>query len=80
MEDLPTPARHPGEVLADDFMAPLGIGATELSASIGLDVEMIDEILAGAQSITEEIAERIATFVQTEAIYWLTLQAEYDLQ
>ena len=74
------PPVHPGEVLLEDFLKPMGITRYRLAKSIGVPQRRIDEICAGKRAITADTALRLARFFGTDARSWINLQAEFDLE
>jgi addiction module HigA family antidote len=74
------PPVHPGEILIEDFLTPLGITRYRLAKSIGVPQRRIDEICAGKRAITVDTALRLSRFFGTDAQSWLNLQTEYDLE
>ena len=74
------PPVHPGEILREDFLTPMGISRYRLAKSIGVPQRRIDEICAGKRSITADTALRLARFFGTDAQSWMNLQAEYNLE
>jgi len=74
------PPVHPGEILREDFLNPMGITRYRLAKSIGVPQRRIDEICAGKRAITADTALRLARFFGTDAQSWMNLQAEYDLE
>lgn len=74
------PPVHPGEILLEDFINPLGISRYRLAKSIAVPQRRIDEICAGKRAVTVDTALRLARFFGTDAQTWLNLQAEYDLE
>ncbi len=70
---------HPGEILQEDFLAPLGISMNKLSLDLHVPVTRIAEIVHGRRSITSDTALRLARYFNTSARFWLNLQAAYDL-
>ncbi len=74
------PPVHPGEILLEDFLTPMGISRYRLAKSIGVPQRRIDEICAGKRSITADTALRLARFFGTDPQSWMNLQAEYDLE
>jgi len=74
------PPVHPGEILLEDFLNPMGITRYRLAKSIGVPQRRIDEICAGKRSITADTALRLARFFGTDPQSWMNLQAEYDLE
>ena len=74
------PPVHPGEILIEDFLNPMGITRYRLAKSIGVPQRRIDEICAGKRAITADTALRLARFFGSDAQSWMNLQAEYDLE
>jgi addiction module HigA family antidote len=74
------PPVHPGEILLEDFLKPMGITRYRLAKSIGVPQRRIDEICAGKRAITADTAMRLARFFGTDAQSWMNLQAAYDLE
>ena len=73
------PPIHPGEILLDDCLKPMGITQYRLAKSIGVPQRRIGEIVAGRRSITADIALRLALFFGTDDQSWMNLQTHYDL-
>lgn len=71
---------HPGEVLREDLLLPLGLSATALAEAIGVTPARVSEILRGRRGITADTALRLARYFGTDAQSWLNLQARYDLE
>ncbi len=71
---------HPGEVLAEDFMAPVGLTANQLALSLRIPANRITAIIAGKRGITADTALRLGRYFGTSAEVWMGLQADYDLQ
>lgn len=78
MEKLPPV--HPGEVLLEDFMKPLGLSQYRVAKDIGVPPLRISQIVRGQRSITADTALRLARYFGTSAAVWLRLQARYDLE
>jgi addiction module HigA family antidote len=76
--DLSAP-RHPGEILEEEFMNPLGLSANTLARAIDVPVTRVSEILRGRRGVTADTALRLARFLGTTPERWLVLQATYDL-
>ena len=74
------PPVHPGEILLEDFLKPLGISRYRLAKSIGVPQRRIDEICSGKRAVTVDTALRLACFFGTDAQSWLNLQSEFDLE
>lgn len=71
---------HPGEILSEDFMKPLGISARQLAADIDVPPSRISELVHGQRPITADTALRLGLFFAMEPRFWLNLQAEYDMR
>ena len=71
---------HPGEILLEDFLKPMGITQYRLAKSIGVSQRRIGQIVAGQRAITADTALRLARFFGTDAQSWMNLQAHYDLE
>ena len=71
---------HPGEVLKEEFLEPLGISAYRLAKDTFLPQTRISEIVKGNRRITADTALRFAKFFGTSAKFWLGLQDDYDLE
>jgi len=74
------PNIHPGEVLAEEFLLPLGISAYKLSKDIQVPQTRISEILKRNRRITADTALRLSRYFGTTAKFWLGLQDDYDLE
>jgi len=70
---------HPGEILLEEFMKPLGLSQTRLGRNLGVSPRRINEIVHGKRSITADTALRLSRFFGTPAEFWLGLQADFDL-
>lgn len=71
---------HPGEILREEFMVPLGLSANALAMALRVPVSRITEILHGRRSISADTALRLARYFDTSPDLWLGLQTEYDLR
>ena len=71
---------HPGEILSEDFMKPLGISARQLAADIDVSPSRISELVHGHRPITADTALRLGLFFGMEPRFWLNLQSEYDMR
>ncbi len=71
---------HPGEVLLEDFMKPLGLSQYRLAQDISVPPIRINQIIHGERSITIDTAMRLARYFGTSATVWLRLQVRYDLE
>jgi antitoxin HigA-1 len=70
---------HPGEILLEEFMQPLGLSQTRLGRNLGVSPRRINEIVHGKRSITADTALRLSRFFGTSAEFWLGLQTDFDL-
>lgn len=70
---------HPGEILNEEFLIPLGISSHYLSKQLNLSPSRIAEIIKGKRGITANTAIRLARFLGTSSQFWLNLQTEYDI-
>ncbi len=71
---------HPGEVLLEDFMKPLGLSQYRLAHDIGVTPIRISQIVNGQRAITVDTAMRLARYFGTSASIWLRLQVRYELE
>jgi addiction module HigA family antidote len=70
---------HPGEVLLEEFIKPLGLSQNRLAIELSVDARRINEIVLGTRSVTADTALRLSRYFGVSAQFWLGLQAEYDL-
>jgi addiction module HigA family antidote len=71
---------HPGEILREEFLAPLGLTANALAKALGVPANRITMLVREARSITADTALRLARYFGTTPELWLTLQATFDLR
>ena len=71
---------HPGEVLMEDFLVPLGLSQYRLAQDISVPPRRINEIVHGKRAITADTALRLARYFGTSEQFWLNLQSRYDLE
>src|SRR6266581_5105500 len=71
---------HPGEVLLEEFLVPMGISQNALARATGVPPRRINEIVLGKRALTADTALRLAAFFGTSEGFWLGLQADYDLE
>jgi len=71
---------HPGEVLREDFMAPMGLSANALARHIGVPPNRVSAIVAGRRGVTGDTALRLGAAFGTTPEFWLTLQARWELE
>jgi addiction module HigA family antidote len=74
------PPVHPGEVLLEEFLSPLGVSQYRLAKETSVPPRRINEIVRGSRSITADTALRLARYFGTSERFWLNLQARYDLE
>ena len=79
MDKLLSPI-HPGEVLFEDFMKPLGLTQYRLAQDIGVTPIRISQIVKGQRAITVDTAMRLARYFGTSAAVWLRMQVRYELE
>ena len=70
---------HPGEVLREEFLEPMGLSQSKVALAIGVPPRRINEIVLGKRGITADTALRLAKFFGTSAELWLGLQKDYEL-
>jgi antitoxin HigA-1 len=70
---------HPGEVLLEEFLKPMGLSQNRVAINIGVPPRRINEIILQKRRITADTALRLARFFGTSPEFWLGLQAQYDL-
>ncbi len=73
------PAIHPGEILREEFMLPLGLSSNALAKALGVTPARINEIVRGKRGITADTALWLARFFGTDVQSWLNLQQQYDI-
>ena len=71
---------HPGEILLEDFLKPMGISQYRLARAIGVSARRINEIVLRKRGITADTALRLGAFFGTDAQSWLNLQSHYDME
>ena len=79
MPRKPLPAVHPGEVLLEEYLTPLGLTQYRLAKNLSVPARRINEIVHGTRAITADTALRLARFFGTSERFWLNLQTAYDL-
>ena len=70
---------HPGEILLEEFLTPLGMSQYRLAKSLSVPARRINEIVHGTRAVSADTALRLARFFGTSERFWLNLQAAYDL-
>jgi addiction module HigA family antidote len=73
------PAIHPGEMLLEEFLKPLGLAQIEAAGQLGISANRLNEIILGKRSVTADTALRLARRFKTSPQLWLHLQADWDL-
>jgi antitoxin HigA-1 len=73
------PPIHPGEILRDEFLTPMGISAYELANAIKAPRSRVSDIVHGRRAITTDTAMRLARYFSTAPEFWINLQTRYDL-
>src|SRR5919108_3892338 len=71
---------HPGEILLEEFLVPMGISQYRLAKDIGVPPRRINEIVHGTRAVSADTALRLARYFRTSERFWLNLQARYDLE
>jgi addiction module HigA family antidote len=79
-EDTVMPPVHPGEILQEEFLAPLGVSQYQLAKAVDVPARRINEIVHGQRRITADTALRLSRYFGTSERFWLNLQARYDLE
>ena len=70
---------HPGEILNEEFLNPMGISQNKLGQDLGVSPRRINEIVHGKRSVTADTALRLSIYFGNSATFWLGLQMDYDL-
>ncbi|MBL7862839.1 MAG: HigA family addiction module antidote protein [Cyclobacteriaceae bacterium] len=71
---------HPGEILQEEFLLPLGLTAYKLSKDIGIPQTRVSEIIKGNRRITADTALRLSKYFGNSAKFWLGLQDDFDIE
>jgi len=74
------PPTHPGEVLFEEFLKPLGVSQYRLAKDVNVPARRINEIVHGKRSITADTALRLSRYFGTSDRFWINLQSRYDLE
>lgn len=74
------PPIHPGEVLLEEFLKPMGISQYRLAKDISVSPRRINEIVHGKRAITADTALRLSQYFRTSERFWMNLQTRYDLE
>jgi len=70
---------HPGEVLLEEFLKPMGLSQNRVALNIGVPARRINEIVLGKRGITADTALRLAKYFKVSAQFWMGLQMDYEL-
>jgi len=73
------PAIHPGEILLEEYLKPLGVGQVEVARQLGVSLNRLNEIVLGKRGVTADTALRLGRFLKTSPQLWMRLQADWDL-
>ncbi|MCG6207041.1 HigA family addiction module antitoxin [Rhodopseudomonas sp. HC1] len=76
---MPRLRTHPGEVLREEYLAPLGLSARALAKELGVPANRLTEIMRGSRDVSADTALRLGRYFGTDPRFWLNLQAAYDL-
>ena len=79
MTEKRLPPVHPGEVLLEEFLKPLGLSQNRLGLNVGVHPRRINEIVLHKRRVTAETALRLARYFGTSPQFWIGLQSDYDL-
>jgi len=79
MNEEKLPPIHPGEVLLEEFLKPMGVSQNQLALAIRVPARRINEIVQGKRRITPDTALRLARFFNVSPQFWLGLQMDYDI-
>jgi addiction module HigA family antidote len=71
---------HPGEILREEFMKPLGLSMNKLALDVRVPVTRIAEIVHQRRAITTDTALRLGRYFKTTPVFWMNLQVRYDLE
>ena len=74
------PPVHPGEILQEEFLIPLGVSQYQLAKAVDVPARRINEIVHGQRRITADTALRLSRYFGTSERFWLNLQSRYDLE
>lgn len=73
------PAIHPGELLLEEYLRPMGVGQVEAAKELGVSLNRLNELVLGKRGVTADTALRLARFLKTSPQLWMRLQADWDL-
>ena len=73
------PPTHPGEMLLEEFLGPLGLTQVAAADKMGISVNRLNELIRGKRGVTADTALRLAKLLKTSPEFWMNLQAAWDL-
>ncbi|MBV9565006.1 MAG: HigA family addiction module antidote protein [Bradyrhizobium sp.] len=76
---MPRLRTHPGEILREEYLVPLGLSARALAKHLDVPANRLTEIMRGTRDVTADTAIRLGRYFGTDPRFWLNLQAAYDL-
>lgn len=71
---------HPGEILLEEFIKPMGMTAARVASDIDVPVSRISEIINGKRPVTVDTTVRLGVYFKMDPLFWLNLQSEYDVR
>ena len=71
-------AHHPGAILRDDFMQPVGLSSYQLAKALGVPLPRVNDIVLEKRAISAEMGLLLSAYLGTSELYWMHLQADYD--
>lgn len=71
---------HPGEILLEEYLKPLGLSQSALARALGVPPRRVNEVVLGKRAVTADTALRLGRFFGTTARFWMNLQADYELR
>jgi addiction module HigA family antidote len=76
---MPRLRTHPGEILREEYLIPLGLSARALAKLLDVPANRLTEIMRGTRDVTADMAIRLGRYFRTDPRFWINLQAAYDL-
>ena len=73
------PPTHPGEMLLEEFLKPLGLTQVDAAEKMGISLNRLNELIRGKRGVTADTALRLAKLLKTSPEFWMNLQAAWDL-
>jgi addiction module HigA family antidote len=71
---------HPGEIIREEVLEPLGMSRAALARAIGVDRQRLNEVIQGRRALSADTALRLARYLGTTPEFWLGIQAQYDIE